>query len=41
VVYLPTATLADEGPGYLLAQMSLLSPLDVKRVVLAPAPARP
>jgi hypothetical protein len=40
VRYLPLGTLADEGPGYLGAAWGVLSPLDVRRVVLEPAPAR-
>jgi hypothetical protein len=38
VVYLPMAALANEGPGHLLAALSQLSPVDVRKVVLAPAP---
>jgi transglutaminase-like putative cysteine protease len=39
VRYLPLGTFADEGPGYLGAAWAVLSPLDVRRVVLEPAPA--
>jgi transglutaminase-like putative cysteine protease len=36
VLYLPLGALRDEGPGYAMGAWSVLSPLDVKRVVLAP-----
>jgi transglutaminase-like putative cysteine protease len=36
VLYLPLGVLRDEGPGYVMGAWSVLSPLDVKRVVLAP-----
>jgi hypothetical protein len=36
VRYLPLGVLADEGPGYLAAAWAGLSPLDVRRIVLAP-----
>lgn len=39
VLYLPTAVMADEGPGHLLRLMAQLSPLDVRRVTLGPAAA--
>jgi transglutaminase-like putative cysteine protease len=35
VRYLPLGVLRDEGPGYVIGAWSVLSPLDVKRVVLA------
>jgi transglutaminase-like putative cysteine protease len=38
VRYLPLGALADEGPGYLGAAWAVLSPLDVRRVIVAPAP---
>jgi transglutaminase-like putative cysteine protease len=41
VRYLPLSALADEGPGYLMSAWSGLSPIDVRRIALAPAaPAR-
>ena len=36
VLYLPLGVLRDEGPGYVMGAWSMLSPLDVRRVVLAP-----
>ena len=38
VRYLPLGALVDEGPGYLGAAWAALSPLDVRRVVVAPGP---
>jgi transglutaminase-like putative cysteine protease len=38
VRYLPLAALADEGPGYLGAAWAVLSPLDVRRVVVVAGP---
>ena len=38
VRYVPLSVLADEGPGYTAAAWAGLSPLDVRRIVLAPAP---
>jgi hypothetical protein len=40
VRYLPLSALTDEGPGYTGAAWAGLSPLDVRRIVLAPAPGR-
>lgn len=34
VRYLPLGVLSDEGPGYLVAAWSALSPLDVRRIVI-------
>jgi transglutaminase-like putative cysteine protease len=39
VRYLPLAALGDEGPGYLGGAWAALSPIHVRRVALAPAPA--
>lgn len=39
VRYLPLAALSDEGPGYLGAVWAALSPIDVRRIRLEPAPA--
>lgn len=36
VLYLPLGVLRDEGPGYAMGAWSVLSPLDVRRIVLAP-----
>lgn len=38
VRYLPLSTFVDEGPAYLAAAWSGLSPIDVRRVVVSPAP---
>ncbi len=37
VLYLPLGVVRDEGPGYAVNAWSVLTPLDVKRVVLSPA----
>jgi len=39
VRYLPLGAIPDEGPGYLGAAWAVLSPIDVRRIVLEPAPA--
>ena len=36
VRYLPLAALADEGPGYVGSAWAVLTPLDVRRIALAP-----
>lgn len=41
VRYLPLSTVVDEGPGYLMSAWSGLSPIDVRRIVLAPGGAAP
>jgi hypothetical protein len=40
VRYLPLGAFLDEGPGYLGAAWQMLSPIDVRRVLLEPAPQR-
>jgi hypothetical protein len=37
--HLPLMVVVDEGPGHLLAQLERLSPFDLRRLTLGPAPA--
>jgi hypothetical protein len=38
VRYLPLGVMADEGPGYLGAAWTVLSPVDVRHIAVAAAP---
>ena len=40
VRYLPLGAIPDEGPGYMGAAWAVLSPIDIRRIVLEPAPVR-
>ncbi len=39
VRYLPLGVISDEGPGFIGSAWGVLSPIDVRRIVLEPAPA--
>ena len=38
VIYVPLEVVADEGPGFAFKMLSGLSPMQVRRIVLSPAP---